>query len=138
MSAKNRLAALEADFKEKISGDLIEIPFPESGSSIFVRGKCSAFKKQPVLQAAASNQFDKFNALMIVQFALEENGKSVFNNGHVDALIKKMDSVVLERVANEIAAANRFSDHTLEDAYMEVDEAEKNSPSQSILDSGSI
>jgi len=138
MSAKDRLAALEADFKEKISGDLIEIPFPESGSSIFVRGKCSAFKKQPVLQAAASNQFDKFNALMIVQFALEESGKSVFNNGHVDALIKKMDSVVLERVANEIAAANKFSDDTLEDTYMEVDEAEKNSPSQSTLDSGSI
>lgn len=138
MSAQDRLAALEADFKEKISGDLIEVPFPESGSSVFVRGKCSAFKKQPVLQAAASNQFDKFNALMIVQFALEEDGKPAFKIGHVDALIKKMDSVVLERVANEIAAANKFSTDSLEDTYMEVDEAEKNSPSQSTLDSGSI
>lgn len=137
MSASEILASLEADFKSKIGGGLVAIEWPEAGKTIYVRRRCSAFKKQPILKAGLENDFAKMNALMVTQFALDKDGNKIFANGHADALIKRVDSTVLDRIAGDISTAVNFSSDSPEDNFAGVDEAEKNLKSQPNLDSDS-
>lgn len=122
MEADSRLKQLEKDFQEKLNRDLIEIDFPESGAPIYVRQTYSAARKAPALKAIAENNFEKFNVLVLVQFALNEDGSYAFKPGHIDHLSKRVDSAVLDRVAGDIVTAIK-----LDDSDTEVKAAEKNS-----------
>lgn len=123
MDVNSRLAQLEQDFQDKLNRDLIEIDFKESGGPVYVRQTYSAARKAPALKAIAENNFEKFNVLVLVQFALNEDGSYAFKPAHIDHLSKKVDSAVLDRVAGDIVTAIKLDDTE----QNEVKVAEKNS-----------
>jgi len=131
--SESMLAALEMDFKAKVSADLTKVDFAEAGQPIYIRKSYSSFRKAPILKAAQENRMDDFNALMIIQLAVDEDGSWLFLPGNKDHLVKKVDSAVLDRVAFDILQVIKLDD----DDEPELAVAEKNSVSEASYTSNS-
>jgi hypothetical protein len=136
MSVDSRLEALEEDFQSKLSQDLVKVEFPESDSPVYVRKTHNTFRKAPCLKAIAENKYDEFNALMIIQFAMDKDGSGyIFKRGNLDFLLKKVDAAVLARVAQEISEIIKFEEE--EEPEMKVAKKNSEKGARSMSDSSS-
>lgn len=116
---------LIADFDKKVDGqDLVEIDAPELpslGGKIYCPQFGTPHRKNHCTNAREKEGLMAFAAEVLINFALDAQGKHLFKKGHKDALMKKVDDKVLERLSQEICA-NLWGD---EESEYEGEHAQK-------------
>lgn len=97
---------LVKDFDKKLeSQDLVEIDAPELpsiGGKIYSPQFGTPHRKNHCTNAREKEGLMAFAAAILINFALDKHGKRIFKPGHKDALMKKIDDKVLERLSNDI------------------------------------
>lgn len=97
---------LVKDFdQKKLDHDLVEIKAPEMpsiGGVIYCPQYAAAQRKGHCLNAREKEGLMAFAVTVLINFALDSDGKNLFKPGHKDTLMKKVDDKVLERLSQEI------------------------------------